>query len=254
MTKRKKFVLVSFLLTLGLIGLQFIPLDRRYEAVIFFSGLSVLLSIWSLLTDLKGVGWLTSMILPALYPASVGLFYFLLPQHLFSRVLLLILFGIGMYALLLTENIYSVAAIRTIQLIRAAHAVGLLLTITTGIFLTGTMFGLKLPFWVNGLTTMAILFPLMLQGLWSTTLEQRLQKRIIVYAGVFALVGGELAGYISLLPMTPLVAAILINGYLYVILGLLQQYLEERLFARTIREYVFVSLIVLAAAILVTYR
>src|SRR3989338_4422536 len=167
MTKRKKFVLVSFLLTLGLIGLQFISLDRRYEAIIFFSGVSVLMSVWSLYSDLKGINWLTSMILPALYPASVGLFYFLLPVNIFSRSILLSLFGVGMYALLLTENIYAVAANRTIQLVRAAHAVGFLLTIITVVFLIGTVFGLRLSFWVNGIMVALILWPLFIKGLWS---------------------------------------------------------------------------------------
>lgn len=254
MTKRKKFVLVSSLLTFGLIGLQFIPLDRRYEAIIFFSGVSVLLSVWSLYVDLKGINWFTSMILPALYPASVGLFYFLLPVNVFSRTVLLSLFGIGMYALLLTENIYAVAANRTIQLVRAAHAVGFLLTVITAIFLIGTVFGLRLPFWANGIMVALILWPLFLKGLWSATIQKNISGAIWAYSAVLALVGGEIAMFTAFLPMTPLVAAILVSGYLYVTLGLMQQSLQERLFSKTIQEYVWVGIIVFLAALLVTYR
>ena len=44
------------------------------------------------------------------------------------------LFGIGQYTLLLTANIFSVAAIRTIALFRAAVAVGFVMTLLTGFF------------------------------------------------------------------------------------------------------------------------
>ena len=254
MNKRKKFVLVSFLLTFGLIGLQFIPLDRRYEAIIFFSCVSILLSVWALISDLKGVSWLTSMILPALYPASVGLFYFLLPVNVLFRTILLSLFGLGMYALLLTENIYAVAANRTIQLVRAAHAVSFLLTVITAIFLIGTVFGLRLSFWANGIMVALILWPLFIKGLWSATIQKSISAKVWLYSGVLAVVGGELTMFIGLLPMTPLVAAILITGYLYVTLGLMQQELQERLFSKTIQEYVWVGIIAFLAALLVTYR
>ena len=254
MTKRKKFVLVSCLLTFGLIGLQFIPLDRRYEAIIFFSFVSILLSIWALLSDLKGISWLTSMILPALYPASVGLFYFLLPENILFRTLLLSSFGLGMYALLLTENIYAVAANRTIQLVRAAHAVSLLLTVITAVFLIGTVFGLRLQFWVNGIMVIFILWPLFIKGLWSATTQKNISATVWLYSTILAIVGGEITMYIGFLPMTPLVAAILVSSYLYVTLGLMQQELQERLFSKMIQEYVWVGIIAFLAAMLVTYR
>lgn len=254
MTKRKKFVLVSFLLTLGLIGLQFIPLDRRYEAIIFFSCVSVLLSVLALISDLRGISWLTSMILPALYPASVSLFYFLLPVNVLFRTILLTLFGFGMYALLLTENIYAVAANRTIQLVRAAHAVSFLLTVITAVFLIGTVFGLRLSFWENGIMVVLILWPLFIKGLWSATIQKSISSNVWLYSAVLAVVGGEIAMFIGFLPMTPLVAAILVSGYLYVTLGLMQQELQERLFSKTIQEYVWVGIIAFLAALLVTYR
>ncbi len=254
MTKRKKFVLVSFLLTLGLIGLQFIPLDRRYEAIIFFSCVSVLLSVWALIADLRGVSWLTSMILPALYPASVSLFYFLLPVNVLFRTILLTLFGLGMYALLLTENIYAVAANRTIQLVRAAHAVSFLLTVITAVFLIGTVFGLRLSSWENGVMVVLILWPLFIKGLWSATIQKSISAKVWLYSAVLAVVGGEITIFIGFLPMTPLVAAILVSGYLYVTLGLMQQELQERLFSKTIQEYVWVGIIAFLAALLVTYR
>lgn len=194
------------------------------------------------------------MILPALYPASVGLFYFLLPVNVLFRAILLSLFGLGMYALLLTENIYAVAANRTIQLVRAAHAVGFLLTVITAVFLIGTVFGLRLSFWTNGIMVALILWPLFVKGLWSATIQKSNPFKIWLYSAVLSIVGGEIAMFTGFLPMTPLVAAILVSGYLYVTLGLMQQNLQERLFSKTIREYVWVGIIAFLAALLVTYR
>ena len=159
-----------------------------------------------------------------------------------------------MYGLLLTENIYAVAATRTIQLLRAAHAVGFLITIATCIFLIGTLFGFKLPFWVNGIVTAISLFPLFLQGLWSAVLDQRISGNIWRQSLILSVVGGEISMAISLLPTIPLVAAILVSGYLYVTLGLLQQKLEERLFIKTVNEYLIVAAMVLAAALYVTFK
>lgn len=247
-------MIVSFLLTLGLVGIQAVGIDRRYEAIIFFAGISTILSSWTLLTDLRGIEWLTVLTLPALYPASVALFYFLLPSTLISRILLLGLFGLGMYALLLTENIYSVAAIRTIALLRAAHAVGFLITILTAIFLTGTVFSLRRDFWVNGLSVSLVMFVLLVQGLWSATLAPSLSKTVIWSATALALMAGIFAAVIGFLPIIPLVSAFFISGYLYVVLGLMQHQLQGRLFAKTVREYLAVGAMVLAAAMFVTFR
>src|SRR3989344_2086365 len=124
MTKRRKFLLVSLLLLVGLLVTQMMQVDYRYHGVVVLGFIAFGLSAWALFDDIKGIEWLTILMLPTLYPVSVGLFYFLLPEKFLSRVFILGLFSVGMYALLLTENIFSVAAIRTIQLLRAAHAVG----------------------------------------------------------------------------------------------------------------------------------
>lgn len=253
MNKRKRFVLASLLLTLGLAGTQLVQINQRYEAIAVLTLISVALSAWALFSDLKGIGWLTVLTLPAMYPASVALFYFLLPANPLARGLLLILFGLGMYALLLTENIYSVAAIRTIQLVRAAHAVGFLLTILTSIFFIGTIFSLRLPFWANGLGGALVLFPLLLQGCWSVILSAQLNFPVIRRSLILAIIGGGIAVVSSFLPMNPIVAALLTSGYLYVVMGLSQQELQERLFKKTIQEYVAIGIIVLLAAIIVTY-
>ncbi|PIW08570.1 hypothetical protein COW38_00510, partial [Candidatus Collierbacteria bacterium CG17_big_fil_post_rev_8_21_14_2_50_45_7] len=122
LTKRRKFLLVAILLSFGLLIVQKLPIESRYSAIGFYALSAYLLTAWSLLKDLRGVNWIVNLILPTMYPISVALFYFLLPQAMVTRTIVVILFLISMYALLLTSNIFAVATTRTIQLLRAARA------------------------------------------------------------------------------------------------------------------------------------
>lgn len=249
MTKRQKMVVTALLLTLGLLGVQSIEIDSRYQAIGLLAGLSYGLSAWALVEDLKGVEWLTVLILPVMYPVSVALFYFLLPERILTRVLLMGLFAIGIYALLLTENIFNVAAIRTIQLLRAAHAVGFLLTLVVAFFLWDTIFSFKLAGWWNALLLMLTSWPLVLQALWSVNLEEQLTKRVMNYSLALSWGLGCLALMISFWPVTITMASLFLVTALYVGLGLVQHAFSGRLFKKTVEEYVWVG----AAVLVITF-
>lgn len=253
MTKRRKFLLVSFLLTLGLVGTQLVQVEYRYHTLAVLAFVAYGLSAWALFDDLKGVEWLAVLSLPTIYPVSVGLFYFLLPSGLVSRVFVLLLFGVGMYALLLTENIFSVAAIRTIQLLRAAHAVGFLLTLVTAFFLYDTMWSFRWPFWMNGLWVMVFSFLLLLAGLWSAELvEGTLSKRTWLF-GILASMGlAEIAIGLSFWPVSIAVGSLFLVSMMYVALGISQQYFMGRLFQKTLQEYIGVGVVVLITLTLLT--
>lgn len=232
--------------------IQYVPIDYRYVAIFGFFLVTYLVSAWALFEDLKGIEWLTILSGPSLYAVAIGLFYFLLPGYLFTRIIIVALFGIGMYALYLTENIFSVAAARTIQLLRAAHAVGFLLSILTVSLLYNTVFSLQWPFWANGLLVLLVSFPVALNGLWSIRLEPQLSANILKMSFSLAVMCGFLAAVLSFLPVTVWVAALFLATVIYVTLGLLQHELSERLYKRTITEYVVVGLLVLVATLLVT--
>lgn len=253
MNKRKRFVLASLLLTLGLLATQFVRVEHRYHAIVLLGGLSYALSAWALSEDLKGVEWFTALILPFLYPVSVGLFYFLLPEATVTRVAILVIFGVGMYALLLTENIFSVAAIRTIQLLRAAHAVGFLLTLVTAFFLFDTIWSFRLPVYLNGVLVAVASFPLFLQGLWSSRLdEERIAPSTFAYSLILSYGLGQIALALSFWPVTVAVGSLFLVTMAYVGLGITQFHFSGRLFRRTINEYLGVGILVLLTTYLVT--
>jgi len=158
-----------------------------------------------------------------------------------------------MYALLLTENIFSVAAIRTIQLFRAAQAVGFLLTLVTAFFLYDTILSFRLSFWTNALLVFIISFPLILQALWSVKLEDYISPKVWLFSFVLSLVLAEVACAISFWPVNIASGSLFLVTMMYIILGLSQQHFARRLFPRTVQEYLGVGIAVLVIILLTAH-
>lgn len=241
MRRRERFVVASIILSLGLFIVQLVDLEFRVWAVVALGFVSYLLSAWALFEDLQPFEWFTVLPFPVFYAISVGFFYFLLPTNFVSRLLVLTIFGVGMYALFLTSNIFSVAKGKAIQLIHAAHAIGLLFTLFTSLLLTNTVFSLHLPFYFNGLAVAMIHFPLILMSLWSVKLEQKVSKETLVLSGMLTLILTELVVGLSFYPISVWNQALLTMAVLYIGLGVLQNYLRGILFSNAIREYSLVA-------------
>ena len=227
MRKREKFLISSFLLSFGLLGTQYVPLDYRMLATALLFFVTYAVSAWALFEELHGIEWLTIVPFPALYATSVSVFYFLLPENLLSKVVVLVLFGIGMYATYLTSNIFSVAKFRTIQLLRAAHAIGFLMTLLISFFFTNTIFSFHWPFWATGIVVTLTSFPLALLSLWSIELQKKIEKPILFQAIVIAVLMGELAIGASLLPTTIWTSSLLLVGSFYFFLVFLPSSYQE---------------------------
>jgi hypothetical protein len=247
MRKREKFLISSFFLSFGLLGTQYVPLDYRLlaSALLFFITYAV--SCWALFEDLNGIEWLTIVPFPGLYAVSVSLFYFLLPENLLSKILVLALFGVGMYATYLTSNIYTVAKFRTIQLLRAAHAVGFLMTLFIMFFFANTVFSFHWPFWLTSIAIFLSSFPLAVHSLWSVELLPRLGKDLIYQGLMVSSLLALLSASIAFLPTTIWISSLYIVGSLYTGLGILVTKLNGRLFQNTVWEYMSVWLVITSA-------
>ncbi len=250
MRRREKFVIASILLSLGLLAMQYVSLEWRYLAVGVLTMISFAVSGWALADDLQRHEWLTIVPFPALYTMAVGLFYFLLPTNLVSKFAILALFSVGMYGLYLTSNIFSVAKGRTIQLLHAAHAIGLLFTLLTSLLFTNTLFSLRFPFYINGLGIGLVHFPLILMSLWSVQLDKRLSAQVTGLTSLLTLVLVEVGIVISLYPLSAWNQALFIMALAYIGLGIFHNYLKGRLFANTLTEYSLVAVFVGAIFVL----
>lgn len=246
MRRREKFVISSIVLSLGLLAIQYSSLEYRYFVVSGLGLVSFALSGWALSDDLQRHEWVTIVPLPALYTLAVGLFYFLLPASWVSRLIILGVFAVGMYALYLSGNIFSVAKGRTIQLLHAAHSIALFITLVISILFLNTIFSLQLPFWVNGLLVGISHAPLVVLSLWSIRLEPYISREIMQLSAVLTLILTELSIIFSFFPFSVWHRALFIMSLLYIGLGLLHSHLKGRLFSRTITEYSLVSLFVVS--------
>lgn len=254
-TKRRKFLLVSLLLSMGLMIVQKLNVESRYAAIGLLALSSYLLTGWSLFKDLHGVNWFINLILPTMYPVSLALFYFLLPQAFMTQTVVIVLFAISMYGLLLTSNIFAVASIRTIQLLRAARAVGFLVSILTSAFLYQVIFALKIPAWEVTAYVFGVSLPILWQGSWSYTVSSTI-KREFYYALCGAIIIAEMALALSFWSISIPLSSVMLSMGMYVCLGIFQHDLEGRLFNRTIQEYLgfaVIVFIVVATSVLVQW-
>ena len=238
--KRQRFTIQTLILTAGLLTTQLIWEDYRFVMVLILSILSYVLTIWSLSEDVKGIEWGLLFILPVFFTASVSLFYFLLPGRWITRLMITVVFSVGTYAILLVENIYNVAVARSIQLLRAAHSVGLLVTLVVIFLVTNIIYSLRLPFWQNMIIVVVSGFVLALQSLWSIKLETKISTEFVILSILVGIVLGELAGTLSFWPVENSTYSLLISASYYTIAGVIQQHLLGRLFNNIIREYIIV--------------
>lgn len=241
MAKRRRFIITSVLLSLGFIGLQFLPPQYRFLGIGTLGVLTLSLFTWSLKEGLGLNATLLTLILPVFYTLGVGLFWFLLPANIYTRIPVVIVYGIGMYFLCLTLNIYTVGVLRTIALLRTARGVGFVLTLLTLFLVYDTIFSLKTSLYITAPAAAFFSFPLFLQGFWSIPLETKLSKDMVKLSVVAALVMGEMALSLYFWPVTVVVGSLFLTVAAYMLLGLGQAKLEGKLFPQTAREYLLMG-------------
>ena len=159
MTKRRKFLITSLILSLGFVGMQFLENQYKLSAIFALSLATSILFLWSLWEGLGKNPTLLTLILPAFFTGGVGVFWFLLPANIFARLPMIIFYGLGIYALSLTMNVFTVSAVRTIALLRAARGVGFVLTLITLFLIYNAILSLKIPLWESALLITGLSFP-----------------------------------------------------------------------------------------------
>lgn len=251
-TKRQQFVAITSVLTVGLVVTQLVPGELRYPLVVTFSIATYFLSAFGLKEDLRGIEWLTLLTLPTLFTAAVLLFYFLLPVRWLTRLPVAALYAIGMYALLLTENIYNVAAERSIALLRAAHSVGFLLTLVTYFLLILTILSFRLAVGWTSMFVGLVTFLLTIQSLWAVELTREVSRRVGRVSGAISIVLAELTWIFGFWPVRQTLIALFLTTSLYCTVGMAQAYLEDKLYKKTVIEFGMVAVIVFIILLIAT--
>jgi len=252
MTKRERFVATSVLLALGFVFVVYSNLDQVVIPIILLTLATLFLFVWSQKDGLGRNATLLTLILPMLFTLGVGLFWFLLPSTIWARLPIIVLYSFGMYALALTVNIYTVSAIRTIALTRAAKSVGFVITLFTSFLLFDAIISVKIDIVLMLILVFLVSMLLYVPGLWVSKLDPSLDKKMITHSLALSMSTTSIALFLYFWPVSVVIGSIFLTVSVYVLLGLAQAYWEGRLFSSVVREYLVVGVIVFIAMIFAT--
>ena len=152
------------------------------------------------------------------------------------------LYALGLYSLFLSQNIFTVSAIRTIALLSGARTVSLVLSLLSYFFLSNVVFSFHINVFITLFLIFAYTFLFVLQSIWVYTLDRNPLSQIFwVLSLTICLV--EVAAFLWFRPTSPTVLALFLTAIFYVLIGLTQAWFEKRLFRGVILEYFWLTVI-----------
>lgn len=241
--KRQKFIISVAILSLILFSSEQLFGKAGIYIAILLSILTDFFIFWAIRKDLQSNFSPQIFILPFVYSLACALFYFLVPARLLTRVGMTLLYALGLYSLLLSENIFIVSSIRTIVLLSSARTVSFIITLLSYFFLSNVVFSLHFNIAVTLLLVIAFSFPLILHSIWTHTLERDFRPQIewilLITLGLV-----ETAFALWFWPTSPTIIALFLTGLFYILVGISQVWLDKRLFKGVMWEYIWVAVIV----------
>ncbi len=248
--KRLRLVLSVVLLS----GLMLVSTFFLFENALFFIPVFIvaayMLSYFAILEGIDRIELVMLFLMPVILTISFYLFYFLFPVRWLTRLPFVILYGFCMYAVLLCSNIFNVGVGKSLQLYRPAFFINFFLQTFVSLLLYNTLFSFKLDFLLNTIVVGFIAFWLSLQLFWTLKLELKLTRKLVLYSFFIAIILSEIVIVGSFVPVKSSILALFLASSYYSLSGLIYNFLDERLFKETIREYVIVWIAVLAITIL----
>ncbi len=242
LSKRGKFVLCVLALTSGLFFSEYMTGSVLILLSFILSFLTVLFLYLVLREDLSKKTYLFPIfVLPFFYTLSFSLFYSLVPSRFLTRVLLSGVYAFGAYSLFLTQNIFAISVLRTINLLRSARIVSFVITIFVLFFLCNIVFSLRLPLYITPIAIGALSFLMCIQFLWSYSETKESSREVFLFSSSIALMMGELSFVLSIWPVSAAIYAIFLTGIFYTYSGLSHAWLERRLFKGILWEYIWVG-------------
>ncbi len=259
--KRQKIIITSvvmtFILLMGLLYTQLvIDVSLRFKFIILLGILVYGLTFWSLMPGMDKTKAVVLLILPTFFTMSVASFYYVLPIRWFTKLPVAIFYGLSFYILLLAQNVFNVAATRTIPLYRVATTTSFIMTVFSALCLYSVTEALNLSYYWNGLIFFLVSFPLILQILWSMKMEERISSSIAVQSMILSLMISEVAMVLSFWPSTANIRSFAIASILastmYILVGIVTHHLRERLGRQEVWEYVGFGSIVWIIGLFIT--
>lgn len=248
--RRIRFVISSILLTFLVLLTTFFEFQFVWVFIPVLVIVTCLMTYFAVLEGISKNEMFLLFVVPVAFTISAYLFYFLFPVRWLTRVPLIAVYGMSIYAILLTSNIFNVGVEKNIQLYRAAFSVNYLFQTVVVFLATEVILSFRLPFIANIAILFVLLYGLAVQLLWSVQPQAVLEKHVMFYALIMTLLITQIAVVFSFVPVRSTIYALLVTASYYSFGGLIYHYLDNKLFKQTIREYLFVSIFVLIIVLL----
>lgn len=241
--KRQKFVLAIVILSAGVFISEYFTDVKLLFVSLFLALVTDFLLYFILRKDTKGTFSYPIFILPFFYTLAFPFFYTLVPTRLISRLIITVLYAFGLYSLFLTQNIFAVSNIRTINLLRSARIVAFVITLLVFYFLVNFIFSLRLPILLTPLVILPVTFFVNIQSLWTYSLDVAQLKSVALFSAFIAVCILQLSYVLIIWPVNASVYSLFLTGIFYTYSGLCHAWLDRRLFKGILWEYVWVGFI-----------
>jgi len=258
MSKRFKYFISSLFSALGFFMFISLPYDSRYFGLMVVM-VMVVFCFWfglGIIFEKSFYIRVISVLLPVGFFIGFGLFGTLLPYNTIGAVMMSVLFGLVLYGMFLVENVFLVAiGFKTVPLYRAAYTVSLIFILLSAFFMFDSLFSFRLSFLWNGWWALLISMLVFLYQFWAIAIElpdDGKNKNIKTYVLVPSILMAELAMVFSFWPTGIFKGSVYLVSVIYILSGLIQADIRDRLFRRTVLQYVWVGVAVVAAALLIT--
>ena len=248
--KRIRLLISVFILTFLVVFSTFFYFDKALIFVPVLLIASFLLTYFALLEGIEKMAWFGLFFMPVSLTIFFYLFYFLFPGRWLTRIPYTVVYSISLYAVLLCANIFNVGVEKNLQLYRAAFSINFFYQAFLAFIVFNILFSFKGIFLINMLIAGGAGFLLSLHLFWSIKLDKRLEKEIVDYALVMSILLTELSILISFFPLRGTIAALFLTASFYSLGGIIYNFIDQKLFKETIREYVFVWAFVLVITLL----
>ena len=235
--------------TVGLSVLMLVSTFFFFDKAIFFVPILIIASygatFFSLYEGIEKIEWLMLFLMPVLLSVAMYLFYFLFPIRWITRIPFILIYGVSIYAMLLSSNIFNVGVEKNLQLYRAGFSVNYFIQTMVIFFLGNVLASFHWGFMANGLVFGILAGVMSLQLYWSIRLDMHIRKEVLNHAWLTALIVGEGSLLLSFLPLQESMFALVIAVLYYCVAGLTHLHLDERLFKHSVREYATILIVIL---------
>ncbi len=250
--KRIRLVISVGVMSFFILFSTFFYFDRALIFVPLIFIVAYFLTYFAVLEKIERVGFLGLFIMPEAVAISFYFFYFLFPGRWITRIPYLVIFAISFYAVLLCSNIFNVGVEKSLGLYRAAFSINFFYQSIVSFLIFNLIFVSQNNFLVNGILSGSVAFVLSLNLFWTIRLKKYLEREVWQYALLVAIAVFEAGILASFLPVQSTVYALFLTGCYYSVAGIIYNYIDERLFKETIREYATVFFFIILVTILAT--